>query len=81
MKKEKEQIHQVSHSTYMRMLNNSIRWQKLIKLCGYLEDSSQEKVIIYQDDATRTAHITIGKKTYSGESIEFVFDGIPTPED
>lgn len=84
---KKEQIYQdtrhleVQYSVYMKMLKNSIRWQKLIKLCGHLGDSSQKNVKIYQDDVTRTAHITVGNKAYSGEDIEFVFDGIPTPED
>lgn len=64
-------------------LADAFRWRKLIKLCGYLGDGSQERVIFYQDDATSTSHITVGKKTYGFDvkDLETVFDSIPEPEE
>lgn len=72
----------ISQAEYLDLLNSSIRWKKLLKLCGELGDSSQETVTIYQDDATSTCTITVGKKRYSNgsSSVESVLDSIPSPD-
>lgn len=45
----------------------------LRELCGYVENGSEQSVTIFQDDATRTWHLRIGKfKTYWAEGFEAV---------
>lgn len=44
--------------------------RKLRKLMGYVQDGSHITVELYQDDATYTYCITVGKVTYYGDSFE-----------
>lgn len=58
----------------------ALKWEKLIELCGHLQDGSQTTVKLYQDDATRTAHITVGKVSYFGADWSDVLNKIQLPE-
>ncbi len=80
----KSDFQMVRRTDYDRLLNDSIRWRKLRKLCGYLANGSEETVVISQDDATHTAHIKVGNKSYfayNKASIEATLDSIPEPEE
>jgi hypothetical protein len=75
---------QYDDKKFKELLRDAERWRKLIRLCGYLGNSSQETVTIYQDDATNTAFVTVGtgdrkRKYYGGErcGIEAAIDSIP----
>lgn len=84
MKLAKSDFQMIRRADYDRLLNDAIRWRKLRKLCGHLADGSEETVVIYQDDSTRTAHIKVGSKlyfAYDRASIEATLDSIPEPED
>lgn len=35
-------------------------WRKLREVCGYVENASDTRVTICQDDATKTWHVTVG---------------------
>lgn len=48
------------------------RWDQLKELCGHLGDGSQTTVKLYQDDATRTYHVSVGAKSFYGDSFEEV---------
>jgi len=50
------------------------RWKQLQELCGYVQDGSQTTVKLWQDDATRTYHVTIGKVSYCGNSFSEALD-------
>ena len=79
--RKQDKLRTISQKEYTDLLNCTIRWKKLLALCGELGDSSQETVTISQDDATNTCTITVGKKSYSNGSryVEYVFDSIPDP--
>lgn len=81
MSANKRDTKTITREEYTDLLNCKTRWRKLLALCGDLGDSSQETVTIYQDDATNTCTITVGKKRYSNGSrhVESVFDSIPDP--
>jgi hypothetical protein len=66
-------------TAYVELGSNldALRWQKLIRLCGYLGDSSQTLIKFWQDDATNSVHIIVGGKSYYGSSFESVIDKIP----
>lgn len=50
---------------------DDIKWKKLISLAGYVQDGSCETVSLFWDDATRTALIQVGKKTYGRDGCGF----------
>lgn len=52
-------------TTTKRDKHDALRWRKLIKLCGHLEDGSQTTVKLFQDDATRTAFIVVSPNSSS----------------
>ena len=63
---------------------DALRWRKLIELCGHLQDDSQAVVKLSQDDATRTAFITVSPGRTSerhyfqdGCGFEAAIDSIP----
>lgn len=58
------------------------RWKKLIRLCGFTQNASDVTVKLFWDDATNTAHISVGKKTYGTDqrSFESVIDSIEWPD-
>jgi hypothetical protein len=58
-------------------------FQKLKEICGHVQNSSEQVVIISQDDATRSFHITVkgygigsdaSKRTYFGSCLEEAID-------
>lgn len=58
------------------------RWRKLVRLCGFTQNSSEATVKLFWDDATNTAHIMVDKKMYGTDqrSFESVIDSIEWPE-
>lgn len=46
------------------------KWKALCSLAGHWQDGSQELVQLFWDDATVTAHISVGKKRYWGHSFD-----------
>lgn len=57
-----------------RLRADAERLNGLRALCGYTQDGSQEYVSIYQDDATHTFVLRIGKTAYEGPSFTQVLD-------
>jgi len=60
------------------------RWRKLMRLCGHLANSSETTVKLYQDDATHTRFIQVGKEhhfAYVHCSFEDTIDSIPEPKE
>lgn len=47
---------------------------KLRAIVGYVQNASDVTVTIFQDDATRTYHISVGKRRYWGDSFEEAID-------
>lgn len=37
-------------------------WDALMEICGHWQDGSQERVTLFQDDATKTCVIRVGEK-------------------
>ncbi len=69
---------------FKRDMQDAQRWRKLIELCGHLQDGSQTTVQLSQDDATRTAFITVSpshtlERHYyqSGCGFEAAIDSVP----
>lgn len=50
------------------------RLATLRNLQGHWQDGSGETIKLFQDDATRTFHITVGKKSWWGNSFEAAID-------
>lgn len=53
------------------------RLQRLIELCGYVEDGSCETVRLYQDDATKDWFVDVGygtRRSYFGRSARAAID-------
>lgn len=46
-----------------------VAFDMLRECMGYVQNSSEQTVIISQDDATKTFHIACGKNTYWGDSL------------
>jgi hypothetical protein len=46
------------------------RWDKLVKLAGYVGNASDVTIKMFQDDATLTYHIVVGKESNYGSSFE-----------
>lgn len=45
-------------------------YENLDELCGYWQDGSDQVVTISQDDATRSYVVTVGKNSYSAQSLK-----------
>lgn len=45
-------------------------WRQLRELCGYVEAGDGETVTLFQDDATYSFHINVGKKSWYGNTLE-----------
>lgn len=70
-KMEQQQIEALNQ--FKRDMRDAQRWRKLIELCGHLQDGSQTTVQLYQDDATRTAFVTVSPK--SSHRKDYFIDG------
>lgn len=55
----------------MAAVKKAAMWDKLIELAGHWQDGSCETVKLGWDDATRTAFIQVGKKSYYKEGCGF----------
>ena len=56
-------------------------WERLKKLAGYYQDSSDETITMFQDDATRTYHIKVGKESNYGNCFEEALNKFYLKED
>ena len=56
----------------MITVNDSLArtFRALRDTCGYIENGGGNTVTIYQDDATRTWTVKVGKSSYYGDSLE-----------
>lgn len=54
------------------------RWRALREMCGYFQCGEDETVTLYQDDATRSCFIKVGKTVHGtdGSTFESILDGI-----
>jgi hypothetical protein len=66
----------------VQIREDAARWKKLIRLCGSVQDASDVTVKLFWDDATLSAHIQVGNKTYGTDqrSFESVIDSIDWPD-
>lgn len=44
------------------------------RLCGFVQNGSNEVLKIYQDEATRTWHVSRGNRAYWGDSLRQALD-------
>lgn len=64
-------------SKTQQLFEDGLRLQKLIELSGAFEDDSFATIKISGDDATRTWHLTIDKKSSFGNTIRQAIDHFP----
>lgn len=67
----------ISHEEALVKIN---AFDRLIRACGYVQNGSDEQVVIFQDDATFEWHIKIGRnhiREYHGLSLIDAIDQIP----
>lgn len=50
-------------------MSNDERMKALRRLCGYVENGSDTTVKIYQDDATRSWCVDVGRRWYHGPTM------------
>jgi len=56
----------------LKALDQADYWKGLKNLIGFVQDGSNTTVKIFWDDATTTAYIQVGKKSYTGTSLDEV---------
>lgn len=54
-----DMVDQLRHE-HVELAANAARWQTIVALMGHWQDGSDETVTLFQDDATRTAILTVG---------------------
>lgn len=50
------------------IVNKAELYDCLIELLGHIQDGSNTVVTLFQDDATHTKHITVGKQRFYGSN-------------
>lgn len=60
---------------------DGLRWRRFRKLCGYVENSTEKPVKLYQDDATKGWTIVVGydsisskPRIYRGDTLDETLD-------
>lgn len=56
---------------------NADRWEKLMRLAGHPQNSSDSVIKFWWDDATNTANIGVGIQSFWSSSFEGALDKIP----
>lgn len=51
------------------MARKALALNNLRELMGYVENGSETDVKLYQDDATRTYHVKVGKEDHWGDTL------------
>lgn len=68
-------------SRYFENFEDIARFMKIRRLCGYVENGSEQTVKIFQDDATREWVIKAGRQMWHAPSFSQVVDQVELPED